>query len=312
MQYLLLIFATLLATNKLDTKKIKEKREYRIETQSNGLPIRKLKTTTVYSTTGQKISETESCEDSNCCYDNKGFSMYTDKNEYWYHDNKLILRVFYRCNLLPVYKDFYEYKLDNKKRIIEEKQMTFNYQTRNEKFENGKWVPAKIGDSTLTTTNIHQYIYNQYDSLEEEKIIIHNEYPIKEEEKSWSINYKYDKNRNLIRTEQPGSYENRNYDSTNRIIKLESAWTEEKFTLEFSYDENGNISIVQQQYGNGTVTTTYQYNNKKQPIGEESKGSNIDTVRIKYFYNEFDDLVRKETSYNNKPPFIEEYEYVYF
>ena len=190
--------------------------------------------------------------------------------------------------------------------------MTFNYQTSNKKFENGKWVSAKIGDSTLTTTNIHQYIYNQYDSLEEEKIIIRNEYPIKEKEKSWSINYKYDENRNLIRTEQPGSYENKYYDSANRIIKLESAWTKEKFAFEFSYDENGNISIVQRQSGNRTVTTTYQYNNKKQTINEESKGKNVGTTSIKYYYNEFNDLVKKETSYDNKPPFIEEYEYVYY
>lgn len=312
MQYLLLIFIPFIATVKFDTKKIKEKREYNVETQSNGLSIRKLKATTIYSMTGKIISETKACKDSNCCSKDEAFYLYTNKNEYWYQGDRLVLRVFYYCNLLPVYKDFYEYKLDNKKRIIEEKQMTFNYQTSNKKFENGKWVSAKIGDSTLTTTNIHQYIYNQYDSLEEEIIIIRNEYPIKEKEKSWSINYKYDENRNLIRTEQPGSYENRYYDSANRIIKLESAWTEEKFAFEFSYDENGNISIVQRQSGNRTVTTTYQYNNKKQTIHEESKGKNVGTTSIKYYYNEFNDLVKKETSYDNKPPFIEEYEYVYY
>lgn len=317
MRYTILVFAVTIITNnsfKVDKKKIKEKRDYEIETQSNGLTIRKLKETTIYSPTGQIISETEACEDSQCCYYNKSFNLYKSKREYWYKDNRLVSRVFCDCDSLPVYKDYYEYRLDNKKRIIEKKQITFNYQTRNEKYENGKWIAAKIGDSTLTTINIHQYTYDQYDSLKEEKIIIHNESPIKEE-KSWSIYYEYDSNRNLIKTEQPGiidAFENRYYDSINRIIKIESNWTEEKFSMNFRYDENGNISSVQQQFDNGTVTTTYQYNSKKQIVIEESDGSQADDVRIKYFYNEFDDLIRRETSYNNKPPFIEECEYTYY
>ena len=99
MQYLLLIFITFITTNKFDTKKIKEKRYYNVETQSNGLPFRKLKATTIYSMTGQIISETKACKDSNCCSKDEAFYLYTNKNEYWYQGDKLVLRVFYYCKI---------------------------------------------------------------------------------------------------------------------------------------------------------------------------------------------------------------------
>ncbi len=294
-------------------KNIKEKREFDV-VLSNGSTLRKLKMTTTYTIDGKVTSETEACNDSNCCYYNKSFTLHKNKNEYWYKDGKLTLRVFRTCNSLPSYKDFHEYKFDNKKRLTEEKELTFNYETENQKYEKGKWVPAKIGDSTLTEINIHQFIYDQYDSIVEEKIIIQRKYPDKKDI-SWKVKYQYDKNRNLTKIEQPGIIsvsENRFYDEKNRLIKIKSNLTGDNVTTDVEYDDDGNISSVREEINDKIVTTKYRYNNHKLLISEESEGNKIKKATIKYFYNEFNDLIRKETSYDSKPPFIEEYEYTYF
>lgn len=45
---------------------------------------------------------------------------------------------------------------------------------------------------------------------------------------------------------------------------------------------------------------------------EESEGNRIKNTTIEYFWNEFNDVIRRETSYDKKPSFIEEVEYTYY
>jgi len=318
MQNLILIILFTLTTNaqvpEKPKKSIKEKRDYAIEVQLGGSTLRILKTTTTYSIGGNIISEIEACNDSNCCYYNKSFKLHKNKNEYWYTDDRLVLRIFRTCNSMPSFKEFHEYKFDNKKRLIEEKEQTFNYETDTQKYEKGKWIPAKIGDSTLTEVSIHQYKYNLFDSVLEEKIIIERKFPNKKNV-SWKILYQYDKNRNLIKTEHPGTItvsENRYYDDKNRLTKIKSNLTGENITTDIEYDGNGNISSIRNVINDKTITTKYQYDNDNLLISKESGGNKIQKITIKYFYNEFNDLTRKETSYDNKSPFIEEFEYTYY
>jgi hypothetical protein len=313
MKYLIIILtALLIGTRPTDSlKNKKEKREYEIEVQSNATIIKKLSKTTKYSIDGQVVSETEACKDSICCPYNKSFSLYTVKREFWYKDQRLILRVFWSCDSLPVYKNFHEYKFDTRKRLIEKKELTYNFEIDSKKYENGQWISAKIGDSTLTEKNIHQYTYTAFDSVREEKITVWSKYS-NSDERSWTVTYKYDKDRRLIETEHPpyGDMKLKAqwlYDKRGRVIKMESNLTGDKLTIELSYDDKGRVS----SHKNGTLTTTFEYGSNGKLLLASTKGNKYKNSQTSYHYNEFGDITREEVSYNNEPPFVTVYEYIY-
>lgn len=131
MKYLILILTTLLiGTRPADKGKSKrEKREYTVEIQDNGDTIRTLVKTTRYTTDGKIISEIKACKDSTCCPYNKAFKLYSVKREFSYKDQGLILRRFWSCDSLPVYKNFHEYNFDNRKRLVEKRELTYNFET---------------------------------------------------------------------------------------------------------------------------------------------------------------------------------------
>ncbi len=312
MKYLLIILTTLIfGTSLTDLKRIKkEKREYDVNVQSNGTEIRKLKKTTKYSIDGQVISEIEACKDSICCSYNKSFSLYSVKREFWYKDQRLALRVFWSCDSLPVYKNFHGYKFDNRKRLIEKSELTYNFETDSKKYENGQWVSTKIGDSTLTEKNIHQYTYTSFDSVREEKITVWSKYS-NSNERSWTITYKYDKDRRPIEMEHPpyGDMKLKAqwlYNKRGRVIKMESNLTGDKRTIEFSYDDNGRVS----SQNSGTMTTIFEYGSNGKLLLASTKGNNYKDSQTRYYYNEFGDITREEVSYNNEAPFVTVYEYI--
>jgi hypothetical protein len=321
MKYLLIILTTLLIGSKsTDLKKIiKEKREYDVEIQTNGTTVKKLSKTTNYSMHGQVISEIETCNDSICCPHNKPFRIHKKKIGYWYKDKRLVLRVFRNCDTLASYKDFHDYKLDNKGRLIEEIELTYNFETDGKKYEYGQWVSAKIGDSTLTETNIHQYTYTEFDSVKEEKVIIQSKYADKAE-KSWIIKYSYDKDKRLVEVQHP-PFENLKlskkiqYDDKSQVVKITSNLTTETVDIDITYDKVGNVSNFKEKFLGRVISTKYEYNNKRLLTLKESEskeGSKVGLRTIKYFYNENADLIRIETSYDNKEPHVDEYEYSYY
>jgi YD repeat-containing protein len=314
MKYLIIILTTLLIwTRPIDPKKIKkEKREYEIEVQSNGTIIKKLKKTTTYSIDGHVVSEIEACKDSICCPYNKTFKLYSVKREFLYKDQRLILRKFWSCDSLPVYKDFHEYKFDNRKRLVEKRELTYNFETDSKKYENGQWVSAKIGDSTLTEKNIHQYNYTAFDSVREEKITVWSKYS-NSVERSWTVTYKYDQDKRLIEMEHPpyGDMKLKAqwfYDERGRVTKTESNLTGEKRTIELSYDDKGRVS----SQNNGTMTTRLEYDNNGKILLVSTKGNRYNDSQTKYHYNEFGDVTREEVSSNNETTFVTAYEYIYY
>jgi hypothetical protein len=314
MKYFILILTTLLiGAQPVDKEKFKrEKREYNVEVQGNGATVKKLVKTTRYSIDGQITSEIEACKDSICCPYNKPFKLYSAKREFTYKEQRLILRVFWSCDSLPVYKNFHEYKFDSRKRLIEEKELTYNFVTGSKKYENGQWVSAKIGDSTLTEKNMHQYTYTAFDSVREEKITVWSKYS-NSDERSWTVTYKYDNDRRLIETEHPpyGDMKLKAqwwYDERGRVTKMESNLTGDKRIIELSYNDKGRVSL----HKNGTMTTTFEYRNDGKLLLASTKGNKYKESQTKYNYNEFGDITREEVSYSNEAPFVTVYEYNYY
>lgn len=314
MKYLFIILTTLLiGASQIGSKRIKkEMREYDVKVRSDGSEIKELKRTTQFSATGQIDSEIEACTDSICCHYNKSFRLHKNKNEYWYNDSRLILRVFRTCNTLPSYKDFHEYKFDGKKRLIETRELTYNFETDNEKYENGKWVSVKIGDSTLTETNIHLYTYTEFDSVKEEKIIIRSKYSSKPE-KSWTVKFNYDTNNRLIEKEHTpyGVLKLKAqwfYDKKGRVSKMESNLTGEDVKIEWSYDENNRVLSQK----DGVMTTNFEYDSKGNLILSSTIGNKYKDSQTRHYYNEFGDVLREEVSYNHEPAFVKVYEYIYY
>ena len=312
MKYLTFILTTLLIeVRPVDKEKPKrEKREYKVEVQGNDVSIKRLVKTTRYSIEGEVISEIEACKDSICCPYNKTFKLYSVKREFYYKDQRLILQIFWSCDSLPVYKDFHEYEFDNRKRLVEKRELTYNFETDSKKYENGQWVSAKIGDSTLTEKKIHQYTYTAFDSVREEKITVWSKYS---NERSWTVTYKYDKDNRLIETEHPpyGVMKLKDqwvYDERGRVTKMESNLTGDKRTIEFSYDDKGRVL----SQDNGTMKTTFEYDSNGKILLVTTKGNKYKDSQTKYYYNESGDINREEVSYNNETPFVTVYEYIYY
>ncbi|HQV53374.1 MAG TPA: hypothetical protein PLD17_14060, partial [Flavobacteriales bacterium] len=313
MKYLVILLTTLLiGTRPADNKIKKEKREYNLETQKNGTTLKKLVKTTKFSLDGQVVSEIEACKDSICCHYNKPFKLYDVKREFRYKDQRLILRVFWSCDSLPCYKDFHEYKFDNKKRLIEKRELTYNFETKDKKYEKGQWLSAKIGDSTLTEKNIHQYTYTEFDSVKEEKIIVWSKHSDRGEN-SWTVNYKYDKNKRLVEEIHPGIGPMKlkatwDYDNKGRLIKMNSNLMHgDNEVMEWFYDDRDRVSSVK----DGVMTTNYQYDNNDNLIQASTIGNRYKDTVTKYYYNEFKDLIREEVSYANEPPYVKVFEYSY-
>ena len=313
MKYLIIILTTLLiGARPTDSKKIKtEKREYDLEAQTNGTTVKKLVKTTKYSIDGQVTSEVEACKDSICCHYNKSFHLYDVKREYWYKDKRQVLRVFWSCDSLPCYKDFHEYKFDNKKRLIEKRELTYNFETDDKKYEKGQWVLAKIGDSTLTEKNIHQYTYTEFDSVKEEKITVWSKYS-GSGEKSWTIDYRYDKNRRLVEEIHPGFGTTKLkagwvHDNKGRLTKMSSNLMGDNVTMEWFYDDRDRVLSLK----DGRMTTNYKYDSNDNLVLASTDGNRYKDTQTRYFYNEFKDLIREEVSYDNDPPYVKVYEYIY-
>lgn len=299
-----------------EKKAKKETREYEVETNANGTITRKLIKIIKYSIDGNVISSTEVCNDSICCEHNKTFRLHMSKNEYRYENHKLVLRVFRRCDSLPCYKAFYEYKYDSKNRLIEKKEITYDFETDSEKYENGKWVVANRGDSTLDEISTSKYEYNEFDSIQEEHINIQGEYR-ENKEISWTQTYKYDKNKNKISQEWL-TYESLKvksqwfYDEKNRVVKyIFNPHGEDEIT-EFSYNSKGNLSSKRLQISERGSIKNYEYNENNLLSVETEEVKNMGKSITKYFYNANKDLIREEKSWDKGPFGITEYEYEYY
>ncbi|MBK7240956.1 MAG: hypothetical protein IPI00_12435 [Flavobacteriales bacterium] len=197
MKYLVILLTTLLiGTRPADNKIKKEKREYNLETQKNGTTLKKLVKTTKFSLDGQVVSEIEACKDSICCHYNKPFKLYDVKREFRYKDQRLILRVFWSCDSLPCYKDFHEYKFDNKKkRLVEEihpgigpmkLKATWDYDNK------GRLI--KMNSNLMHGDNeVMEWFYDDRDRVSSVKDGV------------MTTNYQYDNNDNLIQASTIGN-----------------------------------------------------------------------------------------------------------
>jgi hypothetical protein len=318
MKYLILILTTLLLGAGLADKKksIKVKREYEYVTTDNGAKEKKHKSTITYSASRQVISETRECGDPTCCKGfNKVFTLFDSKNEYYYKGDKMILRVFRTCDTLPCYKHRFEYKYDDKKRLVEERELTYTVETDTKRYHEGKWIPANIGDSTLTKIEIQQYVYNEFDSIKEKKFIIQDKYP-SVDERSWTVKLKYDEKKRRIE-EDHGTFKRIKlkakwfYDENGRLFKTESNLALDKVSTEVTFDKFGNVSTKKWQLNDSFTVTKFEYNADNLNTIARQEGNRIKSKTIKYYYNDNKDLIRTaELTDNDETPIVE-YEYEY-
>lgn len=295
---------------------IKEKREYRSYKINNVIGKKELKKVTAYNEAGQIISIIDVCRDSNCCFYNKPFILYSTKDVYFYiPKGNLESKVHYSCDSLPCYKYFINYKLDNKNRLFEEIEYEYNYLTDNKIYQNDEWVIAEIGDSTMHTITTERYRYNKLDSISKKKIIIEDVYPNKSKT-SWNTKYKYDKKGNLKRVFKPflGVFrfgEKYYYDEKNRVVKTTSNLFTINSSVDYIYDEKGNIFKTIKISNHDTTTTEFNYNNQGLILSENIKVNNSFT-NYKYDYDSYGNLIRIEENQNNENFLITDYEYEFY